>query len=94
MLLLKSHELFVHLWLVVLVLLPDLLDPRLHDLHRPLGLDLLDEQGEQDQPDDHCQQDDGQGPGEEAVVAEDVRENSAVEEADGLPHEVVQRIQH
>ena len=66
-LLVELHRLLGELLPVVAVLLLQLLDLGLDQLHVPAGLDLLDEQRDQRGPDDQRQADDRQHPGGAAV---------------------------
>src|SRR6266516_1356355 len=61
-LLIELHHLLVHLLLVVLILLSQLLNLWRQVRHLPLGMKLLDEQGEDQQPHQHGEEDDGQRP--------------------------------
>src|SRR5690606_5620897 len=85
----ELHDLPLEALPVALVLLLQLLDLRLQRLHRPLGLDLLDEQREQQDPDGDDQEDDGQDPGpvgaEDGLVAEKPRPQAVPAEHDPRP---------
>ncbi len=91
MLLLQLHDLLVHALLVVLVLLPQLLDAGLQHLHGALGLHRPHEEREDQDPDNHDDDRDGEGVREEAVLAED-RCEDVVEEDDAPRDEVVKRV--
>ena len=80
--LVQLHHFFLERLPVTLVLLLQLLDLGLQCLHRPLGLDLLDEDGEEDDAQRHHQEDDREDPGPVGA------QHPAVGDADRVPEGV------
>ena len=87
-LLVELHGLRAELLAVVTVLLLQLADLGLQQLHRARRLDLLDEQRDQRDADDHGQRDDRQRPGPAVAGAEERRPDGVEEHEDARDHPV------